>query len=293
MINPLDLAGPQFLAFYTITSGCVLLLLWIVRSSGESGHTPRVDTSDPYLIAYLRGGKHEALRVATVGLIDRGLLSVDEGTGMVASRVKPDAVRRPIEQALVEHFEGGHLAPTVFGNPGLAKACEEYERKLSTLGLVPSSGRKAARRTLLLVALAVLIGLSVAKLVVALSRGRTNVMFLIVLTIVATVIAVKVATPRRTARGDAVLADLRRLFKRLRARASSLRSGGADADAALLAAVFGLAALPSGAFGWTRTLYPKASSSSGSSDCGSSCGSSCGGGGDGGGCGGCGGGGGD
>ena len=36
------------------------------------GSAPRIDTGDAYFIAYLRGGKPEALRVATIALIDRG-----------------------------------------------------------------------------------------------------------------------------------------------------------------------------------------------------------------------------
>jgi hypothetical protein len=106
--------------------------------------------------------------------------------------------------------------------------------------------------------------------------------------------ATTIAMPRLTSRGRTLLADLRRLFARLRERAPRLTPGGASADAALLAAVFGVAALPT-AFAYAQALYPRAAStsSSWSSSCGASCGSSCGGGGGGGGCGGCGGGGGD
>ena len=74
MANPLDFPGPQFLWFYVVVGAFVLILLYLVRGAMESGTTPRIETSDPYLIAYLRGGKNEAARVATVSLIDRGLL---------------------------------------------------------------------------------------------------------------------------------------------------------------------------------------------------------------------------
>jgi uncharacterized protein (TIGR04222 family) len=290
--NPLDLRGPDFLVFYAVVALIVLLLLWVARVSAEGGRTPQLETTDPYLIAYLRGGANEALRVATVALIDRGLLGMDEAADAVVARAKPDAARRPIEQALLRHFEQPHLPKTIFGVSALEAACDQYDARLTQLGLLPGPDQKSARRRLLSVALLVLLGLSVAKIVVALGRGRTNVGFLVVLTLVASVIAAIVVRPRLTARGARVLADLRRLFRRLRDRAETLRPGGATADAALLAAVFGLAALPSAGFAFARQLYPKASSSTGGS-CGSSCGSGCGGGGDGGGCGGCGGGGGD
>ena len=112
---------------------------------------------------------------------------------------------------------------------------------------------------------------------------------LVILTVIACFTASRLARPFRTARGTAVLAALRRLFARLRTRGRSLQAKTGNADAALLAAVFGLGALPAPAFGYARKLYPRpASGDSGSGACGSSCGSGCGGG-----CGGCGGGGGD
>lgn len=300
MRNPLDLPGPDFLVFYALFALVTLGLLYVARAAGESGPPPRIDTGDPYLIAYLRGGKHEALRVATIALVDRGLLLVDEKTRTVVALAQFTKPQHPIEQVLMRHFEQSHLATTVFGNDELTAACAEYERRLAALGLVPDDARRSTRRRLLAGALVVLIGLSVAKIAVAFARGRSNVLFLFVLTAVAAMVAGAVTTPRLTSRGRALLADLRRLFARLRVRAPSMNRGGASADIALLAAVFGLAALPWPAFAYARSLYPKAGSSSvsagwsscglsgGSSSCGAS--SSCGGGGSG--CGGCGGGGG-
>jgi uncharacterized protein (TIGR04222 family) len=298
--NPLDLSGPDFLVFYALFALVTLGLLYVARVAGESGAPPRIDTGDPYLIAYLRGGTYEALRVATIALIDRGLLLVDDKTRTVVAPAQFTKPQHPIEQVLMRHFEQSHLATTVFGNDDLTAACAEYERRLAALGLVPDAARRATRRRLLGAALLVLVGLSVAKIAVALARGRSNVLFLVVLSAAAGMLAARVATPRLTSRGRALLADLRRLFARLRVRAPSVNRGGASADIALLAAVFGLAALPWPAFAYAQALYPKAGSSSlspgwsscgssgGSSSCGSS--SSCGGGGSG--CGGCGGGGG-
>jgi uncharacterized protein (TIGR04222 family) len=292
--NPLDLAGPEFLLFYTLFALVTLGLLYVARAAGESGPAPRIDTGDAYLIAYLRGGRHAALRVATIALIDRGLLVADVVTRTVVAPGQRTGPQHPIEQALVRHFEQSRLATTVFGNDELTAACAEYERRLTALGLIPDEARRSVRRRLLGAALLGLVGLPVAKIVVAFARGRSNVLFLVVLTAVAAVAAAGVATPRLTSRGRALLADLRRLFARLRSRAPSLHPGGASADVALLVAVFGLAALPRSAFAYARALYPKAGSSGSSggwSSCGSSCGSSssCGGGGSG--CGGCGGGG--
>jgi uncharacterized protein (TIGR04222 family) len=80
MFNPFDLPGPSFLLFYACLGVFVAIALRSFRRRNEEGSAPRIDTSDPYLIAYLRGGKNEAARVAAVSLVDRGLLK-EEGTG--------------------------------------------------------------------------------------------------------------------------------------------------------------------------------------------------------------------
>jgi uncharacterized membrane protein YgcG len=119
--------------------------------------------------------------------------------------------------------------------------------------------------------------------------------FLVILGVAFVLVTHQVTHPRRTAAGNALLADMTTLFHGLRHRASSLQPRQAGNDVALLAAIFGVSA----AFAVhpdMERLFPRpttgsdGSSSSSGSSCGSSssssCGSSCGGGG--GGCGGCG-----
>ena len=57
------------------------------------------------LIAYLRGGANEALRVAMVSLVDRKLLKADGTTLKTRGHVTADPVRHPVEKALIEHFK--------------------------------------------------------------------------------------------------------------------------------------------------------------------------------------------
>jgi len=99
----------------------------------------------------------------------------------------------------------------------------------------------------------------------------------------------RIATPFRTLAGEAMLADLRQLFMGLRHRMWSIGTPSETQELALVAAVFGIGALP-GRAGVSETLFrrPQSTSSSSCGSSGSSCGSSCGGGGCGGGCGGCG-----
>lgn len=293
MINPLDLPGPQFLVLYAVFGVAVLYVLWMLQSSGEGGAPPRLDMSDPYRLAYLRGGASEAARVATVALIDRGLLTVeDDKVKSTPDRHEP---RAPLEGAIVRACAQPHLITQVCGAADVIAATERYEKELVRLTLLPDDATRSARSRRLTVAIAILGALSAAKLGVALSRGRTNVGFLIILTIVFVVIAIKLTRRSRTARGNALLADMRRLFSRLRARAGEFQPGYATTDLTLAAAVFGVAVLPSARFAYVKRVFPKAKSSSSPSCGGTSCGTSCGGGGGGdggGGCGGCGGGGG-
>ncbi len=288
MANPLDLPGPQFLAFYTLTAAILIALLWVVNYTVERGRVPRIDTSDPFLIADLRGGPEEAMRVAAVSLIDRGLLIANEEERTLKANPKASPMR-PLERALHEAFETERPATDIFHDVQLRAACTPYEYDLTRLGLLAGEETTRGRHRRLLVVIVILVGLAGAKVVYALTQGRTNVILLGVLALVACIVAAGISNARRTSRGNALLADLRRLFQRLRDRASSIRPGGASAEAALLAAVFGLGALPDTGFGFVRRLYPRAAESSGGSSCGSGCGSSCGGG-CGGGCGGCGGG---
>jgi uncharacterized membrane protein YgcG len=185
----------------------------------------------------------------------------------------------------------------MFGSSDVETSCREFHDHLARRGCLPDERVRAERRRLYMTALAVLLGVAAIKIAVALARGRTNIAFLVILAIVFAIVCWKVVNRPRTRRGDETMQDLRRLFARLKDRALSLVPGGASADAVMLAAVFGVSALPQARFAYAHRLFRKSSkgsSDSGSSggcgsSCGSSSGSSCGGGG--GGCGGCGGGG--
>jgi len=292
-MSPFDLRGPEFLLFYLIVSTIALVGLFTSRRWVEPSGPIKVDLSDPYVIAYLRGGKNELLRVSTISLIHRGLLKVSGTNVSMTSPHVADGVRIPLERELLSHFKESREASSVFSEAHFSSGAEPYGQSLERLGLLPDDAVRTSRRRILGLALVVLWGVAGIKIVVALSRGRTNIGFLILLSILFAFAAYKVTHDRLTFRGKAMLGDLQLLFGSLRDRVST---GFNPNELALLAAVFGIAALPISAFPYAQTLYPKAASSrnfwDGSSN--SSCGSSggCGSGGDAGGGGGCGGGGG-
>ena len=75
MDNPFDLRGPQFLLFYLCLGLAITVLVHWTRRAWEGGDTPR-PLSDYLEIAFLRGGAAEAIRVAILTLIDRGVLAI-------------------------------------------------------------------------------------------------------------------------------------------------------------------------------------------------------------------------
>jgi uncharacterized protein (TIGR04222 family) len=297
-MNPFDLSGPSFLFFYISFSLVVLVGIILTREFYESNRTPRIDLSDPLLIAFLRGGHIEAIRVAVVSLIDRNLLICTGTLLQTAPGAQPASVRRPIEKALLEKFASGGDAGSIFNDSTLEWTLDEYDQTLKKVRLLPDESIKKLRTLIFGGAVFLLGGVGVLKLIIALARGRTNVAFLIILMIVAIVIATKASFPRLTRSGKTMLEDIKKLYVGLKDRAVFLKPGGATIEPMMLAAVFGVGALAGEGFAYTKSLFGrerKVSSSSsscasagcGTSPCGSSGGSSCGGS-CGGGCGGCG-----
>jgi uncharacterized protein (TIGR04222 family) len=290
---PFDLPGPQFLVFYALFAIAVLAALHFGRRHLESGPLPSLDLKDPLLFACLRGGPKETLSVATLGLIDRGLLHATGRTVTPSSEAKPELVGRRVEKELLNYFKrtGATEMKSALNDPGLlGVASEGYEEPLRRYRLVPDPAMLWTRLLLLLAALAALLGVGGIKLAVALSAGRSNIGFLIIMMAVAAFLALKIRSPYRTATGDAYLVSIRDMFTGLRERAPSIRPGDGSRELLWLTALFGIAVLPTSAFPFVPELWPRPAASS-SSGCGSSCGSGgsgCGGGGGGGGCGGCG-----
>ncbi|MGH9846723.1 MAG: TIGR04222 domain-containing membrane protein [Blastocatellia bacterium] len=286
-MNLFDLRGPEFLFLYFLLSIVVTLAVWLHRRAAESGPAPKLDLSDPYLIAYLRGGENEALRLGVVSLVDRGLLNASDTTILRADRATPQDARNPLEYELLKKFGAKEEAASIFKDATLKSACDPYRLKLEQAGLLPDSTTKSERWRRFGLAALFLGGVAFAKVAIGVSRERP-VAFLVVLTVFALIAAAIAAFPRLTTRGRAMIADIKTFYAGLKDRGANIRRGDATAEMMMCAAVFGIAALTPTDYAFARTLFPQASSSSCGSSWGSSS-SSCGsGGGCGGGCGGCG-----
>jgi uncharacterized protein (TIGR04222 family) len=315
-VNPFDLRGPEFLLFYAIYAALVLVGMVLVRRRRELRlPAPKLDLADPYLVAYLRAGRAEAVRVALLSLADRKLVTPGD-PDWTAEEGAADRVSHPLEKALLPRFVGGDRPERGLLAAEVEAACDELKHALEGMGLLPGPDVTSRRMADSIFAAMLLVAPAIIKIGIALLRGRHNIWFLVIAAVIAVFLAFCLPGGRRTARGARTLADLRSLFSGLRRRADRIAPGGSTSELALLAAVFGLSLVPlavfphaealareavgdgwtgasggwSGGSGWSSSSSTSYSSSSSWSSCssssGSSCGSSCGGGG--GGCGGCG-----
>lgn len=295
-INPFDMRGPEFLVFYAIT--CILYLLlyrYLIAQKESNWPMPKLNIPDPYEIAYLRGGESETLRVATLSLIDRGLLEISERDCATKNREAVNYARRHVEKAILTKFLIADPVYKIYTDEKSSLACFEYRKDLEKLKLLTSDEVYSSRRAMFYLGVFIILGLAGTKIFIALQRGRHNIVFLIMLATVFLGFCIAIYRKRRTALGDRAISDFQTLFKGLKDRSYTITAGGKTNEAALLACIFGVQALPVGNFPYIEKIFPKAktnsscATSSCGSSCSSSCGSSCGGGGCGGGCGGCGG----
>ena len=297
-MNPFDLRGPEFLGFYAVFAAVVVVVTWLVRRGLDgTGAPPRL--SDPYALAMIREGRTEAVKTALLALHERGAIKIDDD----AAVPEDGAHFAPgLEAALAARLKRNASWKGAEHDAGVKSALDAMESSLVAKGLLPSSATIAKRKALLITSELVLLGVAATKIAIALSRGRTNVLFLIILAGVAAVVTWWVSRSRTTSLGDRVVDDVRTLLlgrRRILRRASHPDPEDWSAMVALLAAVGSHSYVP-GTSAVRRALWPppppsatsawgSSCGSTWSSSCGSSCGgSSCGGGCGGGGCGGCG-----
>lgn len=289
-MNPFDWRGPEFLAFYFLLAAVTIVVAWRLRRRVElrlsANRVARL--TDPYAIAFLRGGKNEMVRVATIALVDRGLLRVEGDTVVTSDVGKETRPERTVERELLEACRMRREGKQLFELHVCAGAAHEYELELERMRLLPDAEIRAARMRIFIAAAALLLAVAGIKLAVALSRGRTNIGILTAFAVIAPIVLYAVVLTRRTAMGSAYLGELQNLFRSLLGR--QIHPGGGSTELTMLAAIWGITVVPSQTFPWAEELFKRTHQSSNfgsSSSCGSSCSSGCGGGG--GGCGGCGG----
>ena len=296
-VNPFDWSGPWFLLAYLIFGVLVYYLAreLLIRQELRNPHAQLSLADDPYRIAFLRGGALEAVKIAAIVLVDRGLLRAD---GPLLETASADSLRfasHDIERDVLRLYLGrqGH-SKELAAQAEMLPACRAYQETLTQQELLvgPPLLRRRARITW--PAHWLLLTVAAVKAVIAISRQHYNLLFLALLLAVFLLMLRGLRTQAISWSAQRLLTDLRMLFGRLNLRASRLQAGSSSADMALLAAIFGLGALPLSVYAYVAQLYPvprhSSDSSSGSTGDSSSGGGDGGGDGGGSGCGGCGGG---
>lgn len=303
-VNPFDWSGPWFLLAYLIFG---LLVYYgarelLIRIELRNPHAQLSLADDPYRIAFLRGGALEAVKIAAIVLVDRGLLRAD---GPLLETASADSLRfasHDIERDVLRLYLGrqGH-SKELAAQADMLPACRAYQETLTQQELLVGPPLLRRRERITWVAHWLLLTVAAVKAVIAISRQHYNLLFLAVLLAIFLLMLRGLRTQASSWSAQRLLTDLRMLFGRLNMRASRLQAGSNSGDMALLAAIFGMGALPPSVYAYVTQLYPVprqnggGDSSSGSSGDsgggssgggdGSSCGSGCGGCGGGGGCG--------
>lgn len=292
-MNPLDLKGPDFLAYYISYALAVfavaLVARWLYKSSvGDDpvlarwrpGVYPR--EADAYGIALMRGGAKEVANTVLGRLFSSSLIEISDrvlrrcatpGSWPSLDPIESEALR-VVDQALVAAQAEKMVRAGI--EPYIRVLADDLERQ----GLIPTPGQREVYWWICGVALAAVSGLGAAKLVVGLARGR-NVEYLVILLALFSGLGwYLLKPPLRTRFGDKYLSWLKDSHRGLM---NLLSSGHRDdiREMALIAGIYGLNTLP--VFNPLHTaMNPPSSSGGDSGGCG---GGGCGGGG----CGGCGG----
>lgn len=304
--NPFYWTGPWFLLAYLVFALIVYYGVreLLIRQELRNPHAQLGLADDPYRIAFLRGGAVEAAKIAAIVLVDRGLLRAD---GPLLETASADSLRfasHDIERDVLRLYLGrqGH-SKELAAQAEFFPACQAYVQSLTQQQLLVGAPLLRQREKFTWVAHYLLLTVALVKAIIAVSNGHYNLLFLAIMTAVFLLKLRGLRTSTTSWAAQRLLTDLRMLFGRLNLRSSRLQAGNGSADMALLAAIFGMGALPLSVYAYVAELYPtprqaySGDSSSGSSgdsssgsdgggdSGGSSCGSGCGGCGGGGGCG--------
>ncbi|WNG55329.1 TIGR04222 domain-containing membrane protein [Archangium gephyra] len=295
-MNPLDLSGPYFLAFYVPLLVLAFFGSFMWRRALDQPTTapsPRELELSPELVAVLKGQK-PAVCSTVVELVHEGCLRFEERRLSVAR--PPSARASELKRAVYRALEAGPLHVEALRDRVMPEL-ERAEDTLREMGFMRSRAQHRRYLGLPWLVFLVTVGLGAAKLAVGIERDKpVGTLFCLLMPLVpawALLLGFNgwlfgLVTPR----GNAALEMLKKKHEPLRVSAST--EGGARAlrpkDMALAVGLFGVWTLPAADFAavhdYLRAFIPSAydpsnvsSSDSGSSSSGDSGGGSGGGGG--------------
>jgi uncharacterized protein (TIGR04222 family) len=254
MTNPFNLPGTVFLIFYIIFGiGVNLLLKYLFLKVEACFPAASRDCTDPYELAALRGGIGEMMKIVLFSLIDRTLLKAS-GTTVAAEPQAKQMVDQPVEWAVISYFQTPRTVQELFSDSYTMNAGKKFCRKLDDEGLRSDISVYLWRMIPALAALTVLIWLSIDHMTQDKAGWPSCAVIVFAVWIIVTWFG------SLTGAGKEVLQRARLRFNNLKKNAEKLRPGGETNDAMILAALFGMDALPDH-FTYVVTLFPKADDS--------------------------------
>ncbi|SPJ14266.1 membrane hypothetical protein [Syntrophobacter sp. SbD2] len=205
-----NMKGVEFLRFYIATMAAALIFgWWFIRkgdSTREEAALPLPANPDPYELAYLRGGVQEVIRLAVFKLVQvRSLAAAAKNRriGRVEGSSEPQSMS-DMERVVYRELSVPQKMASVCKrlSTEFKELCYPLETRLNGERLLVVDSFISRARLTKTALLLFIVLLSGYKLVVALSRGRTNVMFLVFSAFIGVILTVKIfAAPRLSARG--------------------------------------------------------------------------------------------
>lgn len=300
--NPVaHMYGPQFLILYGAVSLIVVAtVVWYMNSIKRIATFPALTVaSDPYEIAYLRGGENEVIRIVIFALLQKEYIQihVDKNEKLLSASIKPETASglNDIEMSTLRLLQKPLTAQQIFASDltGIVKGhLILLHERFTDEGLFYLPSVKTRALCAASASLAVILGLGGYKTYVALDTGHHKLGFLLVMATISTIAVILLTNvPRLTNVGSKYLEQLQLAHANL--RNLSLTENVAlispdDYQSYLLAmAIFGTTILNNTPYSDLGEVFVVSTSNDGGcgSSCGGGCSSSCGGGG----CGGCGG----
>lgn len=257
-MNPFDMSATAFLALYVPCGAAVLTAMyWVSRWSEPALPVGQVPT-DPCTIACLRGGPTEAISVAALALLERGALELAPEDNLSACReVQLPLTVPPVELVVYEHFSKGGDASSMFTDKQLEALVRGYtEPTLETTRLIPDEPLRDGRQHHLYCALYALLGLAALGIPPAIASPDPGPGALILVTGIYCGIGYAISRRRRTPAGNRALRFVEQTFYSMRGRIQDSARPRPE-DVAVVAAVFGLTALPEVAHAQIAALRPK------------------------------------
>lgn len=290
-----NMHGPPFLLLYAcvILAGylfCNLSHHFIDSTSREM--VPKIPADpDPYLIAYLRAGSRETIQLILFSLLEREYIISSTGKSSIKHKKGHPEIKNlsEVERVVFDQVKNSTKLEDVIDHKKtqekLADVCKGSTLLKNEPELLMDQNILHRFELVRKIVTGFIIFFGGYKLTIALSKGHSNVFFLIVFGIVGAVIINHLTyLPRLTRKGRTFIKNLQLVYNSSNVKEISRLS---SYQQLLLAGTVGFVLLNNNGYAFLNT-FPRRSANSGSG-CGSSCsgGSSCGGGGCGG-CGGCG-----